>query len=122
MTNNKYVLNDKGEPVLEPDLITWAQWFETSWPARNVAREEVGDYVVSTVFLGLDHQFGDDGPPLVWETMVFECKLTDDHCGEEIDCDRCSGGREQAEAMHVAMVERLKAMLALADDTHESEC
>lgn len=26
--------------------------------------------MVSTVFLGIDHQFG-DGPPLIWETMIF---------------------------------------------------
>ena len=26
---------------------------------------------VSTVWLGLDHSFGDDGPPLIFETMVF---------------------------------------------------
>jgi hypothetical protein len=29
-------------------------------------------YWVSTVWLGLDHGFGDDGPPLIFETMVFE--------------------------------------------------
>lgn len=27
-------------------------------------------YFISTVFLGIDHQFG-DGPPILWETMVF---------------------------------------------------
>lgn len=25
---------------------------------------------ISTVFLGLDHQYG-SGPPILWETMVF---------------------------------------------------
>jgi hypothetical protein len=27
--------------------------------------------VVSTVWLGLDHSWGDDSPPLIFETMVF---------------------------------------------------
>lgn len=26
---------------------------------------------VSTIYLGLDHGWGDDGPPIMWETMVF---------------------------------------------------
>ena len=31
----------------------------------------VGDVRVSTVFLGLDHSLTLDGPPVLWETMVF---------------------------------------------------
>jgi len=31
---------------------------------------EIGPYVVSTVWLGLDHGFG-GGPPVIFETMVF---------------------------------------------------
>lgn len=37
---------------------------------RTVAKTTIGQYLVSTVFLGLDHQYG-DGPPLLFETMVF---------------------------------------------------
>ena len=38
---------------------------------RQIARDELADGVtVSTVFLGLDHQFG-NGPPLLYETMIF---------------------------------------------------
>ncbi len=33
--------------------------------------EGEGEVMVSTVWLGLDHQFGLDGPPLIFETMVF---------------------------------------------------
>lgn len=44
---------------------------ESNWSEDwIIARDTVGDAVVSTVFLGLDHQFG-DGPPLVFETMIF---------------------------------------------------
>ena len=55
-------------PVEEPDLLKWAEWFETA--DRVVAQTDVGPYVVSTIFLGIDHQFG-KGPPLLFETMVF---------------------------------------------------
>jgi hypothetical protein len=61
MTEVKYYRLDPGtgEPVSEPDLLTWARWFETA--DRRVAVTEVGVYSVSTVFLGLDHGFGPGG-------------------------------------------------------------
>jgi len=37
---------------------------------RQIARDEIGDVVVSTVWLGLNHSIG-DGPPLIFETMIF---------------------------------------------------
>jgi hypothetical protein len=104
MLSDEYILNDKGEPVRESNIYTWARWFEMSWPTRRVAYEKFGRYTVSTVFLGLNHNFNDNGPPILWESMAFQGDC------EEVDCDRCTGGREQAEAMHVAMVERIKSM------------
>ena len=63
----KYILEGH-EPVEEPDLLKWARWFETA--DRHVRDTFRDDVRVSTVFLGLDHSF-DDGPPLLFETMVF---------------------------------------------------
>lgn len=37
---------------------------------KRVAETDLDHYWVSTVWLGLDHQW-DDGPPLIFETMVF---------------------------------------------------
>lgn len=37
---------------------------------KRVGLDEVGETRVSTVFLGLDHNWG-DGPPILFETMVF---------------------------------------------------
>jgi hypothetical protein len=68
-----YVLSDSGDVVPCPDVLTWAQWFETA-TNRIVAQdciEKGSDVKVSTVFLGLDHNFSSHGPPLLWETMVF---------------------------------------------------
>lgn len=44
----------------------------------RVARTTVGESDVSTVFLGLDHNWG-DGRPLIFETMVFGGKY-DQEC------------------------------------------
>lgn len=65
-----YILDEAGNPVKEPDLRTWAMWMNNG-ERRRVKREELADgAVVSTVFFGIDHRFG-DGPPLVYETLVF---------------------------------------------------
>jgi hypothetical protein len=39
-------------------------------------------YLVSTVWLGLDHSFRDDSPPIIFETMVFK-DLDNAHHGRE---------------------------------------
>lgn len=67
MNLKKYVL--KGHEPKEVDLMTWAQWIEQR--KNKVARTRVKNGVlISTIFLGLDHQYG-DGPPLLFETMIF---------------------------------------------------
>lgn len=70
-----YILDGK-EPVKVSDVITWATWFETA--SRKVKHTILSQGVeVSTVFLGLDHQWG-EGPPLLFETMVFGGKHDQD--------------------------------------------
>jgi hypothetical protein len=68
--NGRYILDATGNPIPEPDLIKWANWFEDSGPQRRVAHDVRGKYSISTVFIALDHSFG-EGPPLLFETMVF---------------------------------------------------
>jgi hypothetical protein len=65
----KYILDSHGTPVREDDLPTWAKWFETA--DRRVAQDIFGDVRVSTVFLGLDHNFTGDAIPILFETMIF---------------------------------------------------
>lgn len=66
-----YILDDNGNPVLETDLMTWARWFEDV-NNRTVAHDELpGGILVSTVFLGLDHNFFGSSRPILYETMVF---------------------------------------------------
>jgi hypothetical protein len=66
--NERYKLVEK-EPILVEDLLEWARWYETA--DRHVAKDALPSGVkVSTVFLGLDHRY-DDGPPLLFETMIF---------------------------------------------------
>src|SRR5882724_8255427 len=67
--SDKYILD--GHTPVKCDLVTWAEQFE-SVDDRRVAYDELSAEVnVSTVFLGLDHRFGRDGPPILFETMIF---------------------------------------------------
>jgi hypothetical protein len=68
-----YILNPDHSVRVEPDVLVWAAWYETA--DRTVAKAHRQGFEVSTVFLGLDHRWG-DGPPLLFETMIFQAWLT----------------------------------------------
>lgn len=67
----KYVLDENRNVKRCHNLMVWARWFETSGERRRVAQDFFWDCDVSTVFLSTNHQFNPDGPPLLFETMVF---------------------------------------------------
>jgi len=67
-----WILDETKKPV-EVDLLTWARWYE-DFDQRRVAETETACFRVSTVFLGIDHRGWRDGPPILFETMVFERK------------------------------------------------
>ena len=95
-----YVL--EGKEIKEVDLMEWAMQFDTS--DRHVTQDEIADGVkVSTVFLGLDHRYG-DGPPLLFETLVFNGELD----GEMVRYSTW----DEAEIGHKEMVERVRLTLA----------
>ena len=76
-----YILDGTHEPVPVTDVLAWAHWHEMT--DRRVALTAVTPTIeVSTVFLGLDHNFSGHGPPLLFETMVFQALSAPDqrHC------------------------------------------
>lgn len=68
---NFYILKDK-KPVRVDDFREYVMWMEND-KNRIIEHTEIGDILVSTVFLGIDHRmsFGPSGPPILFETMVF---------------------------------------------------
>ena len=91
-----YIL--EGKEAVPADLLTWGRWFEST-ENRAVAKTDIGDVRVSTVFLGTDYRFG-EGPPLLFETMVFGGML-------DQDMERYTTW-EEAEQGHAEMVARVK--------------
>ena len=56
----------KGQPM---EMMEWARALETA--DKIVGNDTIDGQHVSTVWLGLNHNlYGDDGPPLIFETMI----------------------------------------------------
>src|SRR5262245_35558880 len=70
----------------------------------RVARDEIGEYTVSTVWLGIDHSFG-GSVPLIFETMVFHDDETD------VDEMRRYATEEQALEGHAEIVHRVQLLV-----------
>ncbi len=39
---------------------------------KSIGYDLIGDFLVSTAWLGANHNFSDDSDPLIFETMIFE--------------------------------------------------
>ena len=89
-----YKLDDK--IPIRCNNIEWSNLFERS--NRIVAKTKKNDIVVSTVFLGIDHQYN-NGPPILFETLIFGGEYNEDQWrystweeaeqGHEIACQLC---------------------------------
>ena len=94
---------DEQNNVIEVEHIPSAM-FETKEGSdrRRVATDMIGGVRISTVFLSIDHGDG-DGPPVLFETMVF---------GGQFDQDQARYTTwAEAEIGHKAMVRLRKAGL-----------
>lgn len=61
-----YILVGKEHKVVS--LLEWAEFMENG--DRAVAKTQIGVVSISTVFLGIDHGWG-EGEPVLYETMIF---------------------------------------------------
>lgn len=87
------------------DIDEWGRLREIE-DYHRVGSTDVGEYWVSTVWLGLDHNFSRHGPPIIFETMVFLKSQRDDPDDRglaDIDVVRYATEQE-ALAGHQAMV------------------
>jgi hypothetical protein len=95
-TVRQYIL-DGHTPVPCEDMATWGKWMETA--TRHVGDDTFDNVRISTVFLALDHNFDDIGPPVLFETLVFGGKL-------DGEMERCSTW-DEAVAQHAAVCENV---------------
>lgn len=65
-----YILDNNNKPVFSTALES-SEWMENNPNRKVVKQDTVDDIRVSTVFLGLDHAWLKEQPPVLWETMIF---------------------------------------------------
>lgn len=119
-----YALIDR-KVVAVHDLMQWARWFEAArkTDSTRIGHDVVGDVLISTIFLGLDHGFPpfDGAEPVLFESMVFMQRgewNSDEWNSDEIM--QRYRTIEQAEAGHTALVEAFKRHAADADQQAET--
>ena len=66
--NKDYILDENNEPQVCDNIKKWGEWFRDN--DRTIAKDDIGNVQISTVFLGFDHRFG-PGDPILYETMIF---------------------------------------------------
>jgi hypothetical protein len=102
-----FILVDR-EPV-EVDFMTWVVWFEDI-DNRQIKYTQQGDVWVSTIFVGLDHNYSDRGPPNLFETMAF---VGDHSVGQERYATLAEA--EEGHARAVAEVFKATPILAMPE-------
>ena len=67
-----YKLDNKRRVVGPITDLQWIEWMaSTPQESRVVKQTTIGEFEISTVFLGIDTHPNASGEPLVFETMIF---------------------------------------------------
>lgn len=109
-----FILDENQSPILADSTLHWGEWYQNAGERRRVGRDVVGQYEVSTVFLGLDHNWSERGWPVLFETMVFRLGEDGDRDRNASDDDELDGRMEryrtwsEAEAGHARMIDEVK--------------
>lgn len=110
----------EGKPI---SIEEWGRLHE-QYDYVRVELDHVGPYVVSTVWLGLDYRFVGDGPPIIFETMVFTNTAWNADPGDpdpeplfDIECMRWST-EDEARRGHQELVTLVRA--TYVEDPYET--
>jgi len=104
-----WVLDKDHRTVPVRTVLEWALWFEKT-ENRIVAKTQTKLYLVSTMFMGIDMGWGISGPPILFETMVFDRKGTSGHEAEIEGSTWRYSTWDDAEAGHKATVRRIEKL------------
>lgn len=106
-----YTLDENEQPVRMGDIPTRGFRALEVWPPLKT---KVDDYEVSTVFLGLDHQygFGEQGDPVLWETMIFGSGPVPWASGDDHEYQKRYTSADAARMGHDQTVQRLRDKIA----------
>lgn len=67
-SSGMWIMDDDGATRLARTHEEWRGAWNRN---RRVGDTTIGDVRVSTVFLMIDHGYSDEGPPILFETLIF---------------------------------------------------
>lgn len=107
-----YILKD-GRVIETSDGSAWGQWYHDHPEERIIVQTEIGDAWVSTVFLGLDHNWMGKGDPLLFETLIQwkNCPRLDMEMIRYATLDKAKEGHDYM----VRVITRLQARMERRD-------
>ena len=108
---------DGKKPVPCGGLAEYARWRATEPDTvTRVAKTEAEGILVSTVFLGIDHNWTGHGPPIVFETMVFGLPALEGYQERYATWDAAEAGHQEAvKAVRDTLNQEAGAMATEAD-------
>jgi len=102
-----YILQD-GKPMPIRDSFAWANWMEKHRFTETVQHDWHCGVMISTVFLGLDHNYGPNGMPILWETILFARTRKSRQCfNQTFQCRYTS--QQDADNMHQHIIKLFKS-------------
>ena len=107
MIKGLYIESSDGSVRRTEDIQEWGAAMERSRTHQSIITLKDEAVRVSTAFLGIDHNFCDQGEPLLYETMIFGGHLS----------DTCQRYHTRADAMegHEKMVQKVIAAHSLPE-------
>ena len=102
-----YVLDADDHVVGVFDLNTWGRFMEDG--SRRVGYTEItSECQVSTVFIGMDQRLFGEGPPVLFETMIFGGPLADSQWRYASHDDAMTGHRMAVAKAREAIGQRVR--------------
>ena len=103
-----------GRTPIAVDAMTWAKALNNN--ICRVAHDEIdGRVIVSTVFLGLDHNFGNKGDPVLFETMTLGGPL-DQQMRRYCTYAQAERGHAEAVAETRAAIQRVRDLAKISKE------
>ena len=88
------------------------RWFETS--ERQIGDDTIGKTRVSTVFLGIDHNFYGSSGPVLFETLIFDGPLADEMWRYSTYAEAQRGDQEAVTQVRIAAA-KIKSVASKGD-------
>ncbi len=96
-----YIL-DENKNVIPASILEWRQFLENDYDNKIVNQEEISNYVISTIFLGIDHnpewspEVDENYKPHIFETIIFKDDNSDIYCRRYSTWEEAGEGHQKA--------------------------